>query len=64
MPKLLLIDVIHINAFVPSRIPDTHANMVNRTLHRSKFTADLRRAVRGVFRGYPSLNRVKFRLSR
>lgn len=64
MPKLLLIDVIHINAYVPPRIPDTYANAVHRTLHGSKFMAELRRAVRDVVRGYPSLTMLRVRLSR
>lgn len=64
MPKLVLIDVICVNVKVPPRIPNAEADAVRRTLRGPRFMARLRRVVRAVFHGHPSLAKVRVSLTR
>lgn len=64
MPRFMLMDVIHVNTFVPSRLPDAAANAMRRTLHRPQFMGRLRRAVCSVFREHAALAKVRIALTR
>jgi len=64
MPRGLLIDVILVNAYVPSRMPDAEAAAVRRMLRGPRFMDRLRRAVRAVAGQHAPLAKVRFTLTR
>ena len=60
----VLADQRHISLFVPCGLPPAELSAVNRTLGNAGFVAALRRAVRQAVRQFPSLDKVRVRLSR
>ncbi len=64
MARRFLLDVFHVTFFVPRRLTAGEVDAIRRTLDNAGFRAALRRAVRQAVRQFPSLNRVRMRLSR
>jgi hypothetical protein len=64
MPKLVMIDEIHLIVRAPRGLPVTEGEQMARTLNQPWFTSRLRLAVREVFRHYPSLRKAKIALER
>ena len=64
MRKAVLIDEIHLSMRVPSGLDGPRLKHLSRTLNSRRFLADLRRAIRGVFRQHRLLNKLQFTLSR
>ena len=63
MPNVL-IDIILVNAVVPSRIPDVEADAIRRTLQGPEFMTRLGRAIRAVVGQQPSLGKLRLALTR
>ena len=64
MTKGIVIDEFHLTVFAPRDLPELEYEASRRTLDDRRFQGDLRRAVRDVARQYPSLGKVRVRLSR
>jgi hypothetical protein len=64
MRDILLIDELHISIFVPRRIDWIQSDRISRRLKSPQFRADLRRAVRGVFRRYRLLRTIRMTITR
>ena len=55
MPRGLLLEQFHLDVLVPRRLPARDAVAMRRTLAGKRFCARLLKAVRTLFRQYPSL---------
>jgi hypothetical protein len=64
MPRLIVIDEIHLTILVPRCLPDAESDAVRQTLTEAAFEARLLRVIRHVFRKVAALSQVKVRLSR
>ena len=64
MAKKILIEEFHVSILLPARLTNPACTAVRRTLNNKRFQARLRDAIGNVFRRYPSLNPVKFSVSR
>jgi hypothetical protein len=64
MPKGILMDELHVSVSAPRGLPSTAYGAIHRALHARRFRAELRRAVRAVFRRQPSLRQVMVVVSR
>jgi hypothetical protein len=64
MVRLVLIEEFHVAVRVSRGLPDAEYAAIRRTLDAKPFRAALGRAVRGVFRRYPSLNHARVAVSR
>jgi hypothetical protein len=64
MPRLLLVDEIHLTVSAPRGLTAAEYRSVRRALLRPGFRAALDAAVRGVLRRYPSLRAVRVTVSR
>jgi hypothetical protein len=64
MPKLILVDELHVTLSAPRGLTAAEYRSVRRALMRPGFRAALGRAVRAALRGFPSLRRVRVTVSR
>ncbi len=64
MAPTILLDEFHLAVRAPRGLREAAYGAIRRTLDGRRFQADVRRALRGVFRQYPALNRIRVRLSR
>ena len=64
MTKMILIDEFHLSVSVPRGLPEPEYRSIRHTLDNRRFRTDLGQAIRHVFRRYPSLHKVRARLSR
>jgi hypothetical protein len=64
MARTILIDEFHLSIRAPRGLREPEYGAMRKTLDDRRFQSDLRRAVRGVFRRYPTLTRARARLSR
>jgi hypothetical protein len=64
MPKLSLMDEIHITIWAPRTLSKQSCRAIRRTLQAPHFNADLRRTVRTLVRQYPSLASVHVKIGR
>jgi hypothetical protein len=54
----------HLTFFAPPGLDETTYDAISRALDEARFRAELRRAVRVIFRRQPPLRQVRVRLSR
>jgi hypothetical protein len=64
MVRTILMDELHLTLRVPSKLPAAEYRAIHRSLHRPRFHTALAAAVRELLRRYPSLRRLRVRLSR
>ena len=64
MAERIVIEEYHLTVHVPRGLPESEAEAIRLTLADPAFEGRLRRAVRRIFRGTGSLEKVKVRLSR
>jgi hypothetical protein len=64
MQKAVLIDEIHLSMRVRRGLSESTCKRLSQVLKSRRFLADLRRAIRGVFRQHRQLNKLQFMLSR
>jgi hypothetical protein len=64
MARLILVDEFHLAVRVPRGLPDPECAAIRRTLDARPVRAALGRAVRGLFRPYPSLNHARVAVGR
>jgi hypothetical protein len=64
MARIILFDAFHLTVYAPRGLPDPAYVSIRRTLDDRRFQADLRRAVRSVFRRYPALAQARVRVTR
>jgi hypothetical protein len=64
MAKGIMIDEYHLTVLAPRDLPERRYQTIRQTLDGRGFQRALRRAVRAVIRQYPSLDKVRMRLSR
>jgi hypothetical protein len=64
MAQTLLIDEFHLTARAPRGLPGAEYMAMRRALDEPRFQAELRRAMRDVFRRYPDLGKIRVTLSR
>jgi hypothetical protein len=64
MATAMLMGAFYLSVFAPRGLRAAEYDALRRTLDGAGFRAKLGRAVRGVFRRYPSLNKAKIRITR
>lgn len=64
MARRVLLDELHVSVYVPAGLPDVESDAVKSALDDASFQAELRRAVRVVFRRYTALAKATVKLSR
>jgi hypothetical protein len=64
MAQTILLDEFHLNVRAPRGLPEAEYQAMRRALDEPRFQAELRRAVRTVFRRHPALGKVRLALSR
>jgi hypothetical protein len=64
MPKSIVMDEFHVTIVAPPNLRATEYNAIRRRLDDAQFQADLRRAVRDVFRRHPDLRKLRAHLTR
>ena len=64
MPRRLVMDEFHVSFLAPRTLSPAAFDAIRRTLTNAGFRAALRRAVRQAVRQFPSLDKVRIRLSR
>ena len=64
MPKTILLDELHLTVIAPAGQSELDFRAMLRTLRSKRFQANLRSAVREVFRRHPSLKKTRFRIDR
>jgi hypothetical protein len=64
MAKALLLDEFHLSVLAPRGLPEADYQAICRTLATARFHAELRRALRAVWRAHPSLGPTRVRISR
>jgi hypothetical protein len=64
MPKLILMDEIHVTVLAPASLSKAEGNAICRALRTQGFQHFLRDAVRAVFRRHPSFKKTRFRIER
>ena len=64
MPKSTMMDEIHVIILAPATLEKEAGTAVIRTLRSRAFQRSFRVAVRDVFRCFPSLEKVRFRIDR
>jgi hypothetical protein len=64
MATAILMDQFHLTVFVPRGLRAAGYDAIRRTLDGAGFRTRPGRAVRGVFRRYPSLTKAKIRITR
>ena len=64
MARNLLIEEFHVSILVPEDLPAAEGDAIHRTLDNAGFRAALRRAAEQAVRRFPSLDKVRVRLSR
>jgi hypothetical protein len=60
----VIVDQFHVTLLVPEDMPDREASAVRKTLSGRRFQAALRRSMRAVVERFPSLAKIRFRVSR
>ena len=63
MGKSILIEEFHVSVFVPRNLPDAACVRIRRTLNGRRFGTRLRRAIQGVVRRYPVLDKVSITIT-
>lgn len=56
---MIVMDEFHIAVTAPRRLPEATYRAMRRSLNGRRFRADLRRAVRDVFRRHPALRKAR-----
>jgi hypothetical protein len=64
MVQIILIEELHLTVTVPAGLPKSIDKAMQHTLRSRRFQADLRNAMREVFRRHPSLKKAQFRITR
>jgi hypothetical protein len=64
MARMILMDEFHLILKVASKLPAAECRAIHRALDRPLFQAALSAAVRQLLRHYPSLRRLRVRISR
>lgn len=64
MAKSTLIDEFHLTIFASSGLRPAAYRAIRRTLDDARFHTALRQAIRALITRYPSLNKVRFTLTR
>jgi hypothetical protein len=64
MAKFIFLDEFHVTVLAPRGFPAAEYNWIRQTLDKVRFRVRLGRAVRTVFRQYPSLAKVKVTITR
>jgi len=64
MARTFLMDHFHLNFQVPSNLPEAEYRAIHRSLDRPRFHAALLATVRQLLSRYPSLHRLRVRVSR
>jgi hypothetical protein len=64
MAKSILVDELHLSVRAPAGFPEAEYVSIRRGLDSRRFWAELRRAVRSVFRRHPALARARLTISR
>ena len=64
MPKLTLMDELHVTILAPPGVGKAEGAAICRALRGGAFQRSLRGAVQGVFQRYPSLRKARFRIDR
>jgi hypothetical protein len=64
VPKLILLEEFHLTVLARHALHEETYQAMHRTLNKASLHAELRRAVMGVIRRYPSLKEIRVRLSR
>jgi hypothetical protein len=64
MARTILMEELHLTLVVPSKLPANEYRAIHRALNRPSFHAALSAAVRQLLRRYPSLGKLRVRLSR
>ena len=64
MAKAIMMEEFHLSVFAPRQLPSSEYDGIHQTITNANFRAKLRRAVRAVFRQYPSLTKVKITITR
>jgi len=64
MPRLIVMDELHVTLLAPRRLSVPEQDAVTRALNDPSFTAGLRRAVRRLMRRRPELSPVRVRVTR
>lgn len=64
MARMILIDELHVTIMVPPSLKKTAHSAIRRILRNEQFSAQLRRAIRGVFKRHATLRPARFAVSR
>ena len=64
MPRLIVMDELHVTLLAPRRLSVPDQDAVTRALADPAFTIELRRAVRRLMRRTPALRPVRVRVTR
>lgn len=64
MAKVILMDEVHLTVFAPAGLRPAEYGAIRRTLAEARFRTRLGRAVRDVFRQYPSFSKVRITITR
>ncbi len=64
MPKFVLLEELHLDFFVPTKLGPAEILAIRRTLVQVRFGANLHRAIRDLLQRYPSLRKVRVTLTR
>jgi hypothetical protein len=64
MAKSILLDEFHLTVRAPPALPDPDYTAMRQALDDPAFQAQLRQAVRAVFRRWPALSKARFTLTR
>jgi hypothetical protein len=64
MARYVLMDEFHVTFLAPRNLTTAEFDAIRSTLNNAGFRAAFRRSVRQVVRQFPSLNKMRVRLSR
>ena len=64
MAATILIDEFHLTVYAPPGLPAAAYRAIRRSLDAARFRTALRRAIRSVLDRHPSLEKVRFTLTR
>jgi len=63
MPKVVMIDEFHLQAFIPHRLNDADAQAIHRTLNSRRFQVALRKALQRFCARYRALAKAQIRIA-
>ncbi len=64
MARDVIIDEFHVTVSAPHGLQQPEYDAISQALDDKQFQADLRRRVKAVFHGHPTLRKAKIKLSR